>query len=632
MRCFASLALSFLFLGYHYLSAQPFTLKLEPFADAKTKITDIASAGDERLFVVLQRGQVYVLNPDGKFNPEPFITLTDRVGQSGNEQGLLGMAFHPEFTQNGYFYLDYTDKSGNTRVSRFQVKPDSADIGNPDSETLLLTVKQPSSNHNGGQICFGPDGYLYIALGDGGGGGDPNNNGQNRKSMLGKLLRINVDSSENGKNYAVPASNPFVNNPDFAPEIWAWGLRNPWRFSFDRTTGDMWIADVGQGEYEEIDFQPASSKGGENYGWRCYEGNAEFNTSGCSDKSSYVFPIYEYGRDGGCSVTGGYVYRGNLWSELQGWYFFADFCSSKIWATKRGDDGKFQTQYLGKFSGSFSTFGQNSNGELFIAVHGGAILRLTTDSCPSITPQITSKTGGNSFCDGDSLRLTASAQENLFYGYRWFRNGTLIPGATTAIYFAKQSGEYSVELSYPTNCSWSTAAFSVTALPKPSVQIVGAPDEIMFSDNSITLAGVPPGGVFAGTGISGNIFDPKAAGVGIHKVTYTFTSQNGCTNVAEKTIIVKSASGTEETSPFEFSAEIVPNPAEQSAQLRLFLPAAAEISICVIDRTGKEISMQKLHLNDGDSVLPIENIAAGSYHLHIICGKYSQTLPFTIIR
>lgn len=632
MRFFASLMLSCLLLGCICLSAQPFTLKLEPFADAKTKVTDIASAGDERLFAVLQRGQINILNPGGKFSSKPFITLTDRVGQDGNEQGLLGLAFHPKFAQNGYFYIDYTDKSGNTRVSRFQIKPDSADIGNPDSETLLLTVKQPSSNHNGGQICFGPDGYLYIALGDGGGGGDPNNNGQNRKSMLGKLLRIDVDRSENGKNYAIPTTNPFINNSEFAPEIWAWGLRNPWRFSFDRKTGDMWIADVGQDKYEEIDFQPASSKGGENYGWRCYEGNHEFNISGCDGKSDYVFPVYEYGRDNGCSVTGGYVYRGKLWDKLKGWYFFADFCTSNIWATKRNDDGKFQTEFLGKFNGAFSTFGQNSNGELFVAVHGGSILRLTTDSCPSIKPQIISETGAKTFCEGDSLRLSAVAQETLPYSYRWYRNGDLVTEVTSAVYFAKESGEYSAELSYSTNCAWQTSAFSVTSLPNTNAQIVGLPNEILLSADSIALIGEPPGGVFAGKGVSGNFFNPKTAGIGIHKISYSFMAANGCASIAEKTITVKPSTDVNETIPLGFKAEILPNPAEQSARLRLFLPVPSEISIRIMGRSGKEVYIQKLKLDAGEIDLPIENLTSGAYHLRIVCDKYSETLPFTILR
>ncbi len=238
----------------------------------------------------------------------------------------------------------------------------------------------------------------------------------------------------------------------------------------------------------------------------------------------------------------------------------------------------------------------------------------------------------HSSCNGDSLRLTATAQETLQYDYRWFRNGVLIPDAATGIYFAKQSGEYSAELSYSANCTWKTAIFAVTSLPKPDVQIIGLPDEISLSDNAISLAGEPSGGVFAGKGVSGNTFDPKTAGAGVHKISYSFTAQNGCTSVAEKTITVKSSNGVNETTPREFTAEILPNPAEQSARLRLFLSVSSEISIRIMNSSGKEVFTQKLKLNAGENALPIENLAAGAYHLRIVCDKHSETLPFTIIR
>ena len=301
-----------------------------------------------------------------------------------SERGLLGIAFHPQFTQNGYFYLDYTNKQGHTIVSRFRVKPDSADVGDPASETILLTVNQPFSNHNGGQILFGPDSYLYISLGDGGSGGDPQNHGQNKKSLLGKLLRIDVNRAEGGKNYAVPPDNPFVNNTDFAPEIWAWGLRNVWRFSFDRETGDLWTSDVGQVKFEEVNFQPAASKGGENYGWRCYEGNADYNLNGCGDRANYVFPAFEYPHNnttGGCSVTGGHIYRGKKWERMKGWYFFADLCTGNVWATRRKTDGTFETASFGKFGfNNYTTFAQLPDGELLAAEYGGRIFRMESDA------------------------------------------------------------------------------------------------------------------------------------------------------------------------------------------------------------------------------------------------------------
>lgn len=380
--------LFFLITGCFALTAQPFALKLTQFATGKGIVTDIGNAGDSRLFVVQQNGVISILRSDGKYDAKPFLTITDRVGYTADsERGLLGIAFHPQFASNGYFYVDYTNKQGNTHVSRFRVKQDSADVGDPTSEQILLVVNQPFANHNGGQIVFGPDGYLYISLGDGGAGGDPQNNGQNKKALLGKLLRIDVNRTENGKNYAIPPDNPFVNNAEFAPEIWAWGLRNAWRFSFDKQTGDLWMGDVGQDEIEEVNFQPASSKGGENYGWRCYEGSKNFNTNGCAAKTNYVFPVFEYPHNnttGGCSVTGGFVYRGKVWEKMKGYYFFADLCTGNVWATQRKTDGTFETASFGKLGANYSAFGQNADGELFIAEYGGKISRLTSDSAVSV--------------------------------------------------------------------------------------------------------------------------------------------------------------------------------------------------------------------------------------------------------
>lgn len=412
---FLSVILFFLCLGDYALVAQPFTLKLTQFASGKSTIADIGSAGDNRLFIVQQNGVIHILRPNGIYDAKPFLNLTDRVGYaSDSERGLLGIAFHPQFATNGYFYLDYTNKQGHTHVSRFRVKQDSADVGDPTSEVVLLVVNQPFANHNGGQIAFGHDDYLYVSLGDGGAGADPQNNGQNKKALLGKLLRIDVNRTENGKNYAIPPDNPFVGNPDFAPEIWAWGLRNAWRFSFDRATNDMWIADVGQDKFEEVNFQPAASKGGENYGWRCYEASANFNINGCSAKTNYVFPVFEYPHNnntGGCSITGGFVYRGKLWEKMKGYYFFADYCTGNVWATKRKTDGTFETASFGKLGKDYSTFGQDADGEILIAEYGGKISRLTSDSTVSVQepapiPEFTAEILPNPVQKEVNVRLT----------------------------------------------------------------------------------------------------------------------------------------------------------------------------------------------------------------------------------
>jgi glucose/arabinose dehydrogenase len=337
-------------------------VELITFATGLNNPVEITNAGDNRLFVIEQAGLIRILEPEGNILPDPFLDITDRV-KWGGEQGLLGLAFHPDYPSNGYFYVNYTDSDNNSNIARFSVtaNPNLADAF---SEKTLLIVEQPFQNHNGGDLAFGPDGYLYIGLGDGGSGGDPGNRAQNLETLLGKMLRIDID---NGDPYAIPDDNPFIDNPDALDEIWAYGLRNPWRFSFDRETGDLWMGDVGQNEIEEIDLQPSSSAGGENYGWRCYEGSAPYNTSGCGPSSDYVFPVFEYAHDEGCSVTGGVMYRGSQIPQLNGYYFFTDYCTDHIW-TLHQDGNVWVHELFGTYAGNnFSVLGENAAGEIYIA-------------------------------------------------------------------------------------------------------------------------------------------------------------------------------------------------------------------------------------------------------------------------
>jgi glucose/arabinose dehydrogenase len=290
---------------------------------------------------------------------------------------LLGLAFHPDFAINGYFYLNYIGEGDSTHISRFKTYDDNPDMGDPDSELKLISLKQPYPNHNGGHIAFGPDHYLYIGLGDGGSQGDPENRAQNPKTYLGKMLRIDVNQ---GELYAIPSSNPHINDISWLGEIWALGFRNPWRFSFDRLTNDLWIADVGQDQFEEINLQSAESTGGENYGWRCYEGDVIFNDDHCLETESFVAPVYTYPHNPECSVTGGYVYRGNKSSPFYGRYFFADYCSDKLW-TLVNNGGTWTAEDFGEFSGNnFSAFGEDHKGELYIAgLASGTIYKIVTE-------------------------------------------------------------------------------------------------------------------------------------------------------------------------------------------------------------------------------------------------------------
>ncbi len=346
-----------------------------------------APDGDlERVFVCEQyTGRIEIVK-NGTVLSTAFLDLAS-ISQ-GSEQGLLGLAFHPDYDQNGYFFVNYTNSSGNTRVVRYKVSSTNPDVADANSATTILSVSQPFSNHNGGHIAFGPDGYLYIGLGDGGSGGDPYGNGQKGTTMLGKMLRIDVDS---GNPYAIPPTNPFVGNSSFLDEIWAYGLRNPWRYSFDRQTGDLWIGDVGQNAWEEIDFQPASSAGGENYGWRCREGNHNYNTSGCS--GGYTAPFYEYSQSSGTPrgwcVTGGVCYRGTDLLGIQGTYFFADYSANWIWSFQRDTSGSLvdlqnRTTELdppGNLSIRYiSSFGEDGKGEVYILDRsGGEVFKIIPD-------------------------------------------------------------------------------------------------------------------------------------------------------------------------------------------------------------------------------------------------------------
>ena len=367
--------------------------------ELETKLTGLVNPvalacpndGSGRLFIVSRNGTIKIFQ-NGALLPGNFLDITSGFSLSaGGERGLLGLAFHPDFANNGKFYVNYTYTGGSglfTRVSQFEVSgtdPNQADAG---SEISVLTFQQPFGNHNGGDLQFSPqDGYLYISSGDGGSGNDPQNQGQTKDSFLGKILRIDVNNVSNATPYVVPADNPFVGDADFAPEIWAWGLRNPWRFSFDRgdasgnNEGDMWIGDVGQSTFEEIDYQPASSSGGENYGWRCYEGtdrNSDADNSTYCDNLVSVPParsIPYNSTTGGQSITGGYVYRGAD-TDIQGQYIYADYATGNWWSLSPDGAGGFTENYQEDLLGNVSAFGQNETGEVFAVTLSGNLFQV----------------------------------------------------------------------------------------------------------------------------------------------------------------------------------------------------------------------------------------------------------------
>ncbi|MBC7932721.1 MAG: PQQ-dependent sugar dehydrogenase [Rubrivivax sp.] len=364
------------------------TLGLANTIGGFTSPVGIAHAGDGtgRLFVVEQGGRIRIVK-NGALLTTPFLDISTRIS-SGGERGLLGLAFPPDYATKGHFYVNYTNPAGDTVVARFLRSASNADTADPASEQRVILIGQPFANHNGGQLNFSPrDGQLYVGMGDGGSGGDPGNRAQNPADLLGKILRLDVES---GRPYAytVPASNPFVNRTGFRPEIWALGMRNPWRFTFDRLTADLFMADVGQGSFEEIDFQTGQSAGGENYGWRIMEGIHCFNPNPCT-QTGLTLPIHEYDHGAGdCSVTGGYVYRAQQFPRMQGLYLYGDFCSGRIWGL-RFENNAWTNALLLDNSFQISAFGEDEAGNVYVAAYNTGQIHTLVDNGPAATPSPT---------------------------------------------------------------------------------------------------------------------------------------------------------------------------------------------------------------------------------------------------
>ena len=388
------------------LFAQP-TVNLALFSSGHNNPVDIAHAGDDRLFLVEQGGTIWILDQQGAKLPTPFLSISVT---SGGERGLLGLVFDPDYATNGYFYVYYSQGS-NSKISRFSVSSSNPNVADANSETVIMTIPQPYSNHNGGDMAFGPDGYLYIGLGDGGSAGDPGNRSQDPQELLGKMLRIDVSTLP----YTIPPSNPFVGDSSTLDEIWALGLRNPWRWSFDRETGDLWIGDVGQGAREEIHFTPAGSPGGHNYGWRCYEGNLPYNTAGCGPIGDYDFPAYDLLRSQGTSVTGGFVYRGKRNNLLEGIYFFGDYGSGRLWGIwpDTANPGTWITNEFMNTTYQWSTFGEDAEGEIYGAdYNSGNIYRIEGD-CYDFGFSLTATDASCPGAQNGTITLTPNAGSTL---------------------------------------------------------------------------------------------------------------------------------------------------------------------------------------------------------------------------
>ncbi|MCB0756901.1 MAG: PQQ-dependent sugar dehydrogenase [Flavobacteriales bacterium] len=423
------------------VSAQvnPVRIALQNWATGLTKPLWVAHADDERLFVVQRQGTIKIIADSMQVLPTPFLDITSQVNSTQGEQGLLGLAFDPGYADNGYFYVNYINGSGNgtSRISRFSVSVDP-NVADPASEVILYTVQQPYGNHNGGCLQFGPDGYLYFGFGDGGSGNDPDGNGQNLSTALGSMIRIDV--SQHNSTYAIPPDNPFVGTQDTLPEIWATGLRNPWRYSFDRPTGDLWIGHVGQNAWEEVDFWPAGDNSGPNFGWRCREGlvpTPGVSQTGCAASAPFVDPVavFDHGTQDWCSVIGGYVYRGSRYPHLQGKYIFTDYCSGDF--ISFGENYALDTLLMTTNFGN-AAIGEDLAGELYVVDHDNGTVKKIVDACPMADPEVT--------FDGETLTSTTAN------GWQWLLDGVAIPGATEQSYTPVESGSYQVRANFGGPC------------------------------------------------------------------------------------------------------------------------------------------------------------------------------------
>lgn len=587
---------------------------------------------DNRLFILEKRGRIKIVDRlTGAVTATPFLDIYNKVypiTTSFDERGLLGLAFHPDYANNGYFYVNYINTNGKTIIARYQVSS-FADTALSNSEQIILSIFQPYNNHNGGNLMFGPkDGYLYISLGDGGSGGDPGNRAQNKDSLLGKTLRIDVNNPAPPYYFSAPG-NPFYGSTAGRDEIFDWGLRNHWRCSFDRLTGDMWTADVGQSQYEEINFRSNCDTIGHNYGWKCYEGNTAYNIAGCQMQSTYEAPVFDYSHSLGCSVTGGYVYRGAQEGSLFGKYLFTDYCQGRIWATVPNGSGGWTTSQLvqttTQINNNYSSWGEDVYGELYLAgVSSGRIYRLRDTACAPVAYIQAPDTLYT--CSANPLTFNAIKGTGLTYswtltGGTWSVNSGQGTDVLTVSPDVNASATLVVSVS---NGTCSAISNSVVIIAGSSISGL----QILYCDHeeSVALTGFPAGGTFSGQGITGSIFEPAIVGAGIYTLSYNFFdtvsacnyTASGCVLSTSKTVTVAVCGGLPEQALLS-NVLIYPNPGESGFKVEFYSAKAGFVDLILTDVLGKVIFTEQIKIFQGKQIIPIAptQVAEGIYFLNL---------------
>lgn len=604
-------------------------VSLVQFSTGFSSPIDITNAGDNRLFIVEQAGRIFIVDTAGVRRAVPFLDIRTRI-LSGGERGLLGLAFPPDYAATGHFYVNYTATgTGNTRISRFSVSGTNPDSALANSEQILLTIYQPYTNHKGGNILFGPDGYLYIATGDGGSGGDPQNRAQNIDSLLGKILRIDVSTPS----YSNPPDNPFVGIAG-RDEIWNTGMRNPWRSSFDFWTNDFWMGDVGQNAWEEVNRQPASMRGG-NFGWRCYEGNHAYNTSGCGAMSAYTAPVYEYAQSGSAAVVGGYVYRGAEYKNLFGKYFFSDQYTNTYGVrtlTPNGSGG-YTLALLGALGRSaIVSFGEDKWHELYCTDYAnGNIYKFQSTSCNPVA--YISNNDTIYVCDTINPYVLRTPEGKGFH-YQWYQDGNPV-GDDNDTLLITAPGSYYVTALNRSSCMDTSSTVEVIFSGLPSVSFTGLDSVYCINHPQATLIGMPAGGAFIGQGLSGtgnSIFTPSQAGAGFDTIVYTYTDPvTGCASNSSDVTYVDLCTGINDKNSVHLLS-IYPNPNQGEFTLGFYLMKNEILKVEVTDAIGRVVYTEAIHVASGLHSFPLNlsNFSKGIYSLKISETEGSAVKRFVI--